>query len=560
MGGATPSPITSTQRTCKTRSLVPISNLLQPADFETLKALATQACSQIPVNTAPKYLEEVETTGLSNGMTQLQMSAEDAALTKQKHAGALIPLDAVVKVFCVHTEPNFSVPWQMKRPYNSKSSGFIISGRRLLTNAHSVHFQTQIRVQGRCSSKKFLARALAINRDCDLALLTVDDDEFWETMTSLVEIGDLPDLQEAVTLVGYPVGGNTMSVTRGVVSRIVYTSYSGASYFLAVQIDAAINCGNSGGPAFDDKGQCVGIAFQKLTTDCDNIGYLIPTSVIAHFIRDYELNGDCTEFPALGITWQTLENPDLRNALCMAAHLEGICVLEIEPTSPAAKFLQPSDIILSFDGVNIANDGTVPFLNGERINFGYLVTAKYMGEQAKFQIFRDSVIRNFDIELQTYKPLIPKYIKGRAPSYYIIGGIVFISVSVPYLCSEFDDDFCHAAPPSLINKYLHSVAHTEDEELVIVSQILDDEINIDYEDCTNCQVVSFNGKSIRNLVQLTQLVETCREPFLRFGIEEHHQMLVLDSRKAKEATPRIMKTHCIPSAISEDLLPSLTGL
>lgn len=488
---------------------------------------------------------------LSNGIAELQMN-EDAPPTKQKHAGAL-PLGAVVKVFCVHTEPNFSVPWQMKRPYNSKSSGFIIKGRRLLTNAHSVHFHSQIRVQGRCSSKKFLARALAINRECDLALLTVDDDEFWEGVASPVEFGDLPTLQEAVTLVGYPVGGNTMSVTRGVVSRIAFTSYPGGSYFLAVQIDAAINSGNSGGPAFDDKGQCVGIAFQKLTADCDNIGYLIPTSVITHFIRDYEVNGDHTEFPTFGITWQTLENPDLRNALCMAAHLEGICILEIEPTSPEVKFLQPSDIILSFDGVNIANDGTVPFLNGERINFLYLVTAKYMGEQANFQILRNSVIRNFDIKLQNYKPLIPKHTKGRAPSYYIIGGIVFTSVTEPYLRSEFGDDFCHAAPPSLIDKYLHSMAQTDDEELVIVSQILDDEINIDYEDCANCQVISFNGTLIKNLMRLAQMVDSCKDSFLKFGILEHHQMLVLDTRKAKEATARIMKTHCIPSAMSEDL-------
>ncbi len=54
------------------------------------------------------------------------------------------------------------------------------------------------------------------------------------------------------------------------------------------QIDAAINAGNSGGPAFNDRGECVGIAFQSLKhEDAENIGYVIPTPVITHFITDY---------------------------------------------------------------------------------------------------------------------------------------------------------------------------------------------------------------------------------------------------------------------------------
>ena len=58
-------------------------------------------------------------------------------------------MDAVVKVFCVHTEPNFSLLWQRKRQYSSSSSGFIIGGRRVLTNAHSVEHHTQVKFKKR---------------------------------------------------------------------------------------------------------------------------------------------------------------------------------------------------------------------------------------------------------------------------------------------------------------------------------------------------------------------------------------------------------------------------
>ncbi|KAK5817842.1 hypothetical protein PVK06_022770 [Gossypium arboreum] len=122
-------------------------------------------------------------------------------------------------------------------------------------------------------------------------MLTVNDDEFWEVV-SPVEFGELPALQDAVTVVGYPIGGDTISVTSGVVSGIEISSYVHRSAeLLGLQIDAAINSGNSGGPAFNDKGNCVGIAFQSLKhEDAENIGYVIPTPVIQHFIQDYEKN------------------------------------------------------------------------------------------------------------------------------------------------------------------------------------------------------------------------------------------------------------------------------
>lgn len=72
--------------------------------------------------------------------------------------------------------------------------------------------------------------------DAATALLTVSDDEFWEGVTP-VEFGDLPALQDAVTVVGYPIGGDTISVTSGVVSRIEILSYvHGSTELLGLQV------------------------------------------------------------------------------------------------------------------------------------------------------------------------------------------------------------------------------------------------------------------------------------------------------------------------------------
>ncbi|KAK2994101.1 hypothetical protein RJ640_024365, partial [Escallonia rubra] len=427
-------------------------------------------------------------------------------------------MDAVVKVFCVHTEPNFSLPWQRKRQYSSSSSGFIFAGRRVLTNAHSVEHHTQVKLKKRGSDTKYLATVLAIGNECDIAMLTVSDNEFWEGV-SPVEFGDLPALQDAVTVVGYPIGGDTISVTSGVVSRMEILSYvHGSTELLGLQIDAAINSGNSGGPAFNDKGKCVGIAFQSLKhEDAENIGYVIPTPVIMHFIQDYEKNGSYTGFPILGIEWQKMENPDLRVSMGMGPQQKGVRIKRVEPTAPEYNALKPSDIILSFDGVKIANDGTVPFRHGERIGFSYLVSQKYTGDNALVKVLRDSKIFEFNINLATHKRLIPAHIKGKPPPYYIVAGFVFSAISVPYLRSEYGKDYEFDAPVKILDKHLHAMAQSVDEQLVVVSQVLVADINIGYEDIVNTQVV------------------------------------VLQTKNAKAATLDILTTHCIPSAMSDDL-------
>ena len=201
-------------------------------------------------------------------------------------------LDATIKLFVTHVDPNYALPWQMRHQNSSTSTGFVIEGRRILTNAHCVDNYSVVKVKKRESSIKFIAEVIAIGRECDLALLTVRDEAFWksEAGSAIVPIqlrGAPPALQDVATVVGFPVGGDNLAVTQGVVSRIDMQEYvHGAIELLAVQIDAAINPGNSGGPAFGDNHECVGIAFQSLKDgSTENIGYIIPTEVVNHFLQ-----------------------------------------------------------------------------------------------------------------------------------------------------------------------------------------------------------------------------------------------------------------------------------
>ncbi|KAL5123769.1 Protease Do-like 2, chloroplastic [Glycine soja] len=350
-------------------------------------------------------------------------------------------LNAVVKVYCTHTAPDYSLPWQKQRQYTNHilCSAFMIGDRKLLTNAHCVEHDTQVKVKKRGDDSKYVAKVLARGVDCDIALLSVESEEFWRDVEPL-RLGRLPHLQDSVTVVGYPLGGDTISVTKGVVSRIEVTSYAhGSSDLLGIQIDAAINPGNSGGPAFNDQGECIGVAFQVLRSEeAENIGYVIPTTVVSHFLTDYERNGRYTGFPCLGVLIQKLENPALRAWLKVQSN-EGVLVRRVEPTSDANNVLKEGDVIVSFDDVRVGSEGTVPFRSNERIAFHFLISQKFAGDTAELGIIRAGTLMKTKVVLNSRVHLVPYHIDEGLPSYLIIAGLVFTPLSEPLIEEECED-------------------------------------------------------------------------------------------------------------------------
>ncbi|XP_038709526.1 protease Do-like 2, chloroplastic isoform X2 [Tripterygium wilfordii] len=463
-------------------------------------------------------------------------------------------LNAVVKLYCTHTAPDYSLPWQKQRQYTSTGSAFMIGDGKLLTNAHCVEHSTQIKVKKRGDDTKYVAKVLARGIDCDIALLSVESKEFWKGAKQL-HFGHLPRLQDAVTVVGYPLGGDTISVTKGVVSRIEVTSYAhGSSDLLGIQIDAAINPGNSGGPAFNDRGECIGMAFQAYRSDeAENIGYVIPTTVVSHFLDDYERNGKYTGFPSLGVLLQKLENPAIRACLKVPSN-EGVLVRKVGPTSDANNVLKEGDVIVSFDDVPVGCEGTVPFRSNERIAFRYLISQKFAGDAAELGIVRNGVPMEVQVILNPEVLLVPYHIDGGQPSYLITAGLVFTPLSEPLIDEECEDSL----GLKLLAKARYSMARFKGEQMVVLSQVLANEVNIGYEDMSNQQVLKFNGTRIKNIHHLAHLVDSCEDKYLVFEFDDNF-IAVLEKEAAVAASPYILKDYGIPSERSSDLLEPYVG-
>ncbi|MBA0876262.1 hypothetical protein Goshw_011748 [Gossypium schwendimanii] len=490
-----------------------------------------------------------------------------------------LALDSVVKIFTVSSSPNYFLPWQNKSQRETMGSGFVIPGKKILTNAHVVADHTFVLVRKHGSPTKYRAEVQAVGHECDLAILVVESPEFWEGMNFL-ELGDIPFLQEAVAVVGYPQGGDNISVTKGVVSRVEPTQYvHGATQLMAIQIDAAINPGNSGGPAIMGN-KVAGVAFQNLS-GAENIGYIIPVPVIKHFIAGIEESGKYMGFCSMGLSCQPTENVQLRNHFKMQPHMTGVLVSKINPLSDAYGVLKTDDIILEFDGVPIANDGTVPFRNRERITFDHLVSMKKPNETALVKVLRNGEEHAFTITLQPVsnsfkgvvftsmvkmsgdlqvklQPLVPVHQFDKLPSYYIFAGLVFVPLTQPYL-HEYGEDWYNTSPRRLCERALRELPKRAGEQLVILSQVLMDDINAGYERLAELQVKKVNGIEIKNLKHLCQLVENCSRESLRIDLDDD-RVVALNYESARIATSRILERHRIPSRMSIDLLSEQNSL
>jgi len=464
-------------------------------------------------------------------------------------------LRSVIKIFAVRTEPNLSMPWQMKRQYSTTASGFAISEKRIVTNAHAVAFQTSIRVRKHGSAEKFVARVIGVCHQSDLAVLTVEDEAFWQDVECL-EFGDIPELQESITVIGYPTGGDSISVTKGVVSRVEETYYSHGNFrLLAIQIDAAINPGNSGGPALSMDMKVVGVCFETLI-NAENIGYIIPVPVVLHFLEDVERNnGACSGFCDIGIQIQLMESEHIRQAMGMSKSQTGILVNKVYPLSDAMNVLQKDDVILSIGGSPIGNDGTIPFRDGgERVSFRFSILSMFEGESIQMQILRAGNVT--DVDVKVMKPgmlaAIPANQYDVIPSYFIYAGMVFQVLTQPYLSQEWGKEWQQKAPVRFVEKALYAAKDRPDQEVVILSQILAADINVTYQQYVPNIITHANNVPIRNLRHLVELVESHKAPFLRLDLESE-RVIVLDSTEASCQGIDILESHNIPYIKSADL-------
>lgn len=435
-------------------------------------------------------------------------------------------------------------PWLTTAIRQSSGTGFIIQKNRILTNAHVISNAKFIQVQRHNQSEWFEVTVEFVAHDCDLAILKAKDEKFYEDSTSF-ELGEIPDLNSSLIVVGFPIGGDKVSVTRGIVSRKEQSTYahSEVDSHLVIQVDAAINPGNSGGPAIQN-GKVIGVAFQAVSSG-QNIGYLIPTTVVRYFLKDIE-DGVYDGYVELGIRSLNSFNESLREYRKIPKELNGIFVTKVLKGGSAWGHLKKDDLILEIDDLPIGRNGTITLDKDARIDFVEIVDNKHAGELIKLKIFREGKIETIQFpakRMDEYNFMRHKY--DTPFEYAMIGGLIFQEVSRDLLQDWGKNQETQGGSQFVYRFYsfIDENLSTEVDNDIIFYRKLAHPINSHLDNYINLVVESINDVKVKNLKEFKSIYEKYDYEFLKIKFRDFSAPLILKKDELLKADKQIKERY-----------------
>ena len=402
---------------------------------------------------------------------------------------------------------------------------------------------------------------MAVSPEMDLAVLTIGEEKkaaFFRDRKAVSFAKAMPKIQDELLMYGYPVGGNALRPIGGTLSRIEYTSYDYDGTGLRMEVNAAINPGASGGPAFraGAEGELIGLV-SGYSPQGESIGYVIPVEEIRTFLEDVQ-DSKYDGKPDLPVLVQALENPALRAKLQLPEQLHGVLVREVE--QPADASLQMDDIITHIGETPIDNVGMIQLPGTDfRVAYSYLVPELSENGTVPLTIFREGAARKIDVPVTTPRQRLIPNLKGGHPEYFVWGPLCFSTASgelvdslSPYLSSLWS---FHGSPlASRRTDFLEG----GDEELVIITTVFPHRLMRGYGSPTGNVVSKINGKpvsSLRRLVKMLRQANEKEEEFVEFEFADRHVgTLVFDRLEVQRSMEELLTDNGIRQIGTADLV------
>jgi S1-C subfamily serine protease len=467
--------------------------------------------------------------------------------------------NSVVKVFSTLRAPDPTKPWSKQSPSDISGSGAVIAGKRILTNAHVILYASEVQIQANQAGDKISAHVESVAPGIDLAVLKLDDEKFFDSHPPLRFRKNLPDAKDAVMVYGYPTGGTSLSITKGIISRIEFTGYNFSTPGLRIQIDAAINPGNSGGPAVVND-EMIGLAFSHLQ-GAQNIGYIIPTEEVDLFLRDVA-DGHYDGKPTMYDDVQTLENPALRSFLHLPPSAQGILVHRPFSTDPSYP-LKEWDLITKIGDTPIDDQGMIKVSDNLRVRFAYLIQKLAKQNKVPLTLFRDGKELKIDFPLLSHRPSVITDLEGAYPSYFVYGPMVFSDATNEFLGAAVRDRQASGLMgmltflgSPLITRVADKPAFAGERLVVVTSPFFPHKLAKGYGNPA-CQVVkTVNGHPIKNLAHLVEVLRDLKDEFVtfEFSMRTAGETIVFPRAEMVAATNDILTDNGIRSQGSPDVL------
>ena len=464
--------------------------------------------------------------------------------------------NSVVKIFSTMRYPDPFKPWTKQAPSEATASGVVIEGKRILTNAHAVLYASQVQVQANAAGDKLSASVLAVAPGIDLAVLQLDDPSFFDTHPPVMRASKLPQIKDPVLAYGFPTGGSSLSITKGIVSRIEFAAYNYPVSGLRIQIDAAINPGNSGGPAIaGDK--MIGLAFSRLGGDSQNIGYIIPNEEVDLFLKDIA-SGHYVGKPSMHDDLQTLENPALREYLKLDKSVEGMVVHRPDKSDPLYP-LKEWDVLTRIGDTPIDNQGMVKIDKDLRVSFHYMIQKVAKDGKLPLTVVRAGKTLKVELPVSADYPTLVSDLHGEYPSYFVYGPLVFSRATRQFLGAfENNPNVMRAlgfVKSPLVIRAFDPPSDDLQELVIISSPFFPHKLANGYSNPAGSVVQSVNGTPVKSLKHLVELLRDLKDPFVTLEFAaKGGEGLVFSRQALVGATDEILTDNGVRAQGSPDML------
>jgi S1-C subfamily serine protease len=439
-------------------------------------------------------------------------------------------------------------PWAKYTPQYREAFAVVVEGNLLLTLAQMTADATLIQVERRDDARRWNARVVHSDPEVNLALLGVDEPEFFH------------GLEQARFARWLPTGGSVQSVrwrNRQLeisTSRVAHVEVATSRYgnlehaFLQVQTD--ITAGGWSEPVFRD-GELIGLTSSQ---EEDQSAAITPVEVLRAYVTGAR-SGAYRGFASLGLVWQQNRDEALAAFLGLEGPPRGVVVRGVRTGASSCGVLRPRDVLLELDGHAIDAVGHYEHPRYGRIEFSHIAVEDHQpGDVVPARVLREGRLLDLEIELAAYPSelrLVPSLREGMPPAYLVAGGLVFRELDAAYL-QTWGATWLDTAPHALTWRYaLQAHAQTpERRRILVLTSVLPDAYNLGYHDLSDVVVERVNGRQVDSIGALE---EAFAQPLDGYQVVElapnlRRTQIVLDAADFEVASERIRTAYQIPEA------------
>ncbi len=453
--------------------------------------------------------------------------------------------DSVVRLTTQIRLPNPVRPWVRANPVEGTGTGVHIGGGRILTNAHLVLYATEIDILSRGGRERTEAIVRHLDPESDLAILTAKDSDLLEKLPAMPIADKDPKSQENVSVHGFPVGGDQLSVTQGVISRIEIANLGIGNLGKVLQVSAAINPGNSGGPGVVG-GKMVGLVFSRLE-EAENTGYLISSDEVRQFLDDIKDGKVDGKFGMeMRSNFKSLENETIRKMLKVPANSHGI-LLAPDGERKFRGGLRPYDILTHVGNFEIDDEGTGRLESGMRVPVFYLAQIAVKDGVIPMKVLRDGNSITIDYPAVRSRDLLIQQLRGEDIPYFIHGPLIFeplVRDATP-IFTRFNPELLARNSPWIVRGD-DLKNHPEEELVVVAAPMFQHRCMKGYDEVLGQVVKTVNGTPIRNFAHLVEVLRDAKDPYLKIEFSESlSPVLVFDQNQIESITDTILEDNGI---------------